>query len=358
MVGSEYRPDVAAAKAAGRAHDILHDHARFYRTSYTDFAIDRSAREAEHGNIAPKAEERYHYHYGLGRGENTLNAHLARVLMRAVVAEGRYRPEAFLEAFVAHMTTPGLNRDPYTEVYLRRWFEHYAEGLPLHLCAHRQRDSWSVGSHGGMHRALMVAMLARDAYQGLGLGIEHQVLTHRSENVASALGVLTPVLHDLLAGAEAAPTLRAAAGRIRAPAIPGEEMLARYREAQGPGNIPKREMWEIHTELSDAAFDVDALLAMPADAVIRRTISTACYAEHGLPLMLYLALAEGCDFEAALLANANAGGDNVNRGLVLGMAMGAASEIPGRLKDGLADRAALADEIGGFAEIAAGGRGF
>ncbi|MEL6236683.1 MAG: ADP-ribosylglycohydrolase family protein, partial [Pseudomonadota bacterium] len=83
-------------------------------------------------------------------------------------------------------------------------------------------------------------------------------------------------------------------------------------------------------------------------------IGTACYPEHGLPLMLYLAALAGGEAEASLLWNANAGGDNVNRAGVLGLLLGAAG-MPEALKTGLADHAELQGEIAAFAEIAAEG---
>ncbi|CAL1166908.1 unnamed protein product [Cladocopium goreaui] len=48
----------------------------------------------------------------------------------------------------------------------------------------------------------------------------------------------------------------------------------------------------------------------------------------------------GSDFETAVLANANCGGENVARGMVMGALIGAAngsSRIPQHLKDGLKD---------------------
>ena len=91
-------------------------------------------------------------------GEKTLEAQLVRVLLRSVIATGRYDPYKFLEGFVAHLTTPGTNRNPYTEIYIRSWFENYARGLPPSVCAAFQRDIWSIGSHGGVIRPLVVAM--------------------------------------------------------------------------------------------------------------------------------------------------------------------------------------------------------
>ena len=57
-----------------------------------------------------------------------------------------------------------------------------------------------------------------------------------------------------------------------------------------------------------------------------------------LPLLLYLARKHDFDLRAALLANANVGGDNVHRGMILGMLVGAAEDggLPPDLRNGLA----------------------
>ncbi len=85
--------------------------------------------------------------------------------------------------------------------------------------------------------------------------------------------------------------------------------------------------------------------------------ASACYPEHGLPLLLYLAQNHGVDVEATLLANANAGGDNVHRGMVLGLVVGAANdELPQHLKQGLIAFDELQGEIAAFADVAASGK--
>jgi len=63
MVGMTYRPDTDTATRLGRAYDILHEHVRYYQTSYSDLGIRSEDRESEHGNPVPRLDERYHYHH-------------------------------------------------------------------------------------------------------------------------------------------------------------------------------------------------------------------------------------------------------------------------------------------------------
>ncbi|MEO6824930.1 MAG: ADP-ribosylglycohydrolase family protein [Nitrosospira sp.] len=359
MVGMAYHPDVETANRLGRPYDILHAHARFYDTSYSNLAIQSYEREGEHGNRVPRLADRFHYHHGLVAGENTLGAHLVRVLMRSVIHLGRYDPKDFLEGFVNHLTVPGENRDPYTEIYVRRWFENYSQGLPLDACAELQRNVWSIGSHGGVIRPLVLAMLLESAYQGFGFATEHQCLTHRSENVASALGALVPLLNSLVSGGDPVEVISSYAGSLRVPRITGEELFAAYRNHGGPGNIPKDEMWQLHVRLNDALYEVIKLAQQHAEPeVVRRFFATACYPEHGLPLMLYLVMKHDLRVEECLLANANAGGDNVHRGMIMGLIAGASNdELPDHLVKGLVAHDELETEISAFVDIVLRGNG-
>jgi hypothetical protein len=76
----------------------------------------------------------------------------------------------------------------------------------------------------------------------------------------------------------------------------------------------------------------------------------ACYIDPNFQSLIHFA-AKYQDFRKCALANANAGGENVHRGLVLGAVLGAqagADAIPDDLKKGLKHSAAIAKEIQAF----------
>ncbi|WP_345980861.1 ADP-ribosylglycohydrolase family protein [Sulfurimonas sp. HSL3-2] len=351
MVANPYFPDIENAKRLGRPYDILHEHIRFYNTSYNHLHVSSLEHSGEHGNLMPKLDERYHYHHALKAGENTLGANLVRVLMRSVIKNGGYDEKSFLDDFIEYMSSPGRNRDPYLEIYIRDWFENYSKGLPPELCAQSQREKWSIGAHGGIIRPLVLSLLCKSSYEGLGVALTHQELTHRSQNVSSALGVLVPFLADLLHGDEPMRLLGVYAKQVPLIKIHGSELTKMYHDHQGPGNIPKELMWKIHTEFSDEY--LDKILSSATDEnMITKRFATACYPEHGVPLILYFLYKNRFDFNSSLFDNANAGGDNVHRGMILGLLSGASSkEISESLKRGLKEYTEIKDEIYAFTEF-------
>jgi ADP-ribosylglycohydrolase len=349
MLGMTYQPDVANAKSTGRAYDILHQHARFYRTSYSDFSFALNNRKGEHGNSTAAMDERMHYHHELEAGESTLGATLIRVLMRSVIERDGYSQDGFLEDFIRYMTHPRDSRDPYTEIYLRRWFEHYSQGIAPENCAEHQRRVWSIGSVGGLVRPLVLALLNPDnAYLATGMALAHQQLTHRSEMVGSGLSLLVPAFLRVVNGASPEALFRELAQQLPAPAVSGQALFQAYRDHDGPGNIPADETWRLHMRF----------LPESAEDKTREYFATACYIEQALPLMAALGREHKGDLIGTLRANAEAGGDSVHRGMVLGMLLAAGSnEVPEAWKTGLKDHDQLAEEIHQFAAIAASGDG-
>ncbi len=135
----------------------------------------------------------------------------------------------------------------------------------------------------------------------------------------------------------------------------GERLHQLYREYDGPNHIPDQKMWRLHTELGDKPFEVEAWIReLSPEDIIAKRLSSACYPEHGLPLSFYLLRLHEGRYRDAVLADVNAGGDNVHRAMITGLLAGAASEeLPGEWKRGLRDHQTLAEEIAAFARLAA-----
>ena len=263
-----------------------------------------------------------HYHRGMQPGDNTLNLLCVRVLIRAMNAAGRYDPADFLRDYVAFMTAPDSHNDTYAESYHRDFFANYARGLPPERCAGAEgHDTASIGGLVALPPVIF-ATVGKGDRAAVDTALLTQLrLTHRSpklERYALGLGeLLIRLLQDPAPPLE--PLACATAERLGFPAATVIERIQRNR-------------------LSDRD-------------VIGRWLSPACYIDQSLPAVLYLAARYPDDFEAALIANTNAGGDNCHRGAVLGAILGAAlgdGAIPERWIHGLRARAELEEEIETF----------
>lgn len=78
----------------------------------------------------------------------------------------------------------------------------------------------------------------------------------------------------------------------------------------------------------------------------------ACYIDSSYPALLFFAYKYADSPEAAILANANAGGENVARGSLLGALMGAKHGLPSfpAWAHGLKQKDAIMHEIDGFVQ--------
>jgi len=234
-----------------------------------------------------------HYHRGMQAGENTLNAHCTRVLLRALAANaGHYDPARFLQDYIAFMTAePPAHPDTYAESWHRGFFANLENGLPPERCGAVTHDTPSVG---GLVSTAALFLSARlrgvEAQQAQAQCRSHLLLTHPDAALARVCDAYTSLLEALLLRDDEAPAdilLSTTAQRSL-----GLDLPALLRKGRG---------------------DAD---------VVGRVFSSACYISDSWPALLYLAYKYRDDPRAGLLANANVGGDNAHRGAVLGVLFG------------------------------------
>lgn len=223
-----------------------------------------------------------HYHQNLCAGENTVNFKLARELYGQVVGNGCYSEDAWLELYITRMLTPGWHRDTYLEEYHRGFFANSAKGKAPRKCGIKDEHI------GGLAQvpALVAALpgLSRDEIRETVKN--HVTLTHRHSNVLRAADCLTRLLLDLQAGTPLRDAVMHSAGDW----FSTRKALA----------------WEIR----------------PDRTIIGQVLSPACYIDQSFPAALYLAWKYHDDFSAAIIANANVGGDSCHRGAVVGALVG------------------------------------
>ena len=245
----------------------------------------------------------YHYHCTLEAGENTLEAQLVRVLMKTM-KDGSFESDLFREAYVSFMTTPGSHNDSYASTCHRMFFANLEyKKLPLKDCP--DNDSHNVDAIDGLVlptvSALAEAYVFGDRSRAKKIASETCGATRKSTILQKAAEHWTDVLCDVFLDDKDAA------------------------EAAGFSGATSK-------------------LKKKRDPVV------ACYLASALPACLEMtAKYADADVFEALMANANAGGENVHRGALLGAVLGANagdSKLPPELKAGLDPR--LKHEIDTF----------
>ena len=277
------------------------------------------------GNVILKGKKQHwgqanrHYHQGMQAGDNTLNLLCARVLLRSFNVKGYYDSTYFLQEYIRFMTEPDRHNDTYAESYHRDFFANYAKGVSPENCAGAEgHDTASIGGLVSLPMVILASLRDGDLAATQSAALTQQRLTHRSsllERYTQELSkLLFHIFHDLNPDIEQLAC--AASSQL---GFPAAQVVQKVRLNKSP--------------------DLD---------VIGGLLSPACYIDQSFPSVLYLAVRYYDDFESALIANTNVGGDNCHRGAVLGAILGASlglNAIPKRWIDGLNARIELNSEI-------------
>jgi len=202
------------------------------------------------------------------------------------------------------MTTPGSHDDAYASSYHRIFFARHAQGVPLRKCP--SNDGHNVDAIDGLivPAVVLLGSISETEEEARAAAQESVRVTRFSPVVEEYVVDLSLLLRAVFAGKPLSDAAQEAATR---------------------------------------RFGRPLSLSEP-DPVV------ACYIEPNFQSLLLLA-AKYSGFRECVLANTNAGGENVHRGLVLGALLGAqvgASNIPEDLKDGLHDSETIRLEIDNF----------
>ena len=280
------------------------------------------------GNVILKGKKQYwgqanlHYHQGMQAGDNTLNLLCARVLLRSLNTVRQYDSTDFLQQYIRFMTEPNRHNDTYAESYHRDFFASYAKGVSAENCAGTEgHDTASMGGLVSLPMVIIATLRDGNLATTDATALTQQRLTHRSSllerHTLELSKLLFHIFHDI---------------------NPNIEQLA--CEASSSLGFPAAKV--VQNVRRNQSSDLD---------IIGGLLSPACYIDQSFPSVLYLAARYSNDFENALIANTNVGGDNCHRGAVLGAILGAAlgiEAIPKRWINGLTAYAELNDEIEQF----------
>jgi len=219
----------------------------------------------------------YHYHHGLEAGENTLDLMVMRALLRDISSNGGINLDSISQSYIDFMTTPGSHNDVYASTAHRMFFRNYVINKKNPVdCP--DNDRHNVDAIDGLINAVPIIL------KGL---IENQ--TEKQ------------VMKDAY------------------------DVMLRYRNAPN-----MRRYINEYVHLCFMAYNAGSFqeLAQQANVEVermkfRRDPMTACYIDSSFPALLHFVYKYGGQgISTGLLASANAGGENVARGISLGFVLG------------------------------------
>jgi len=254
-----------------------------------------------------------HYHRGLQAGENTLEAQLVRVLLRSSVDNKTYSPQVFLDNYINFMTTPGSHNDTYASTCHRMFFANHVQNIAPNKCA--DNDGHNVDAIDALTLTIPVIIHYRNESKELRNQMVKQTvnLTRKTNALDRYLEAYSDLLVSVLNGGDLRESVETTAQQLYGPSASMRDIVSRSR-----GSDPM----------------------------------VACYMNSSFPALLHFAYKYADSVEAAVLACANAGGENVARGSALGALLGAAHGYPNGFPDwareGLYDKSSILQEIDNF----------
>lgn len=287
-----------------------------------------------------------HYHATLQKGENTLEAQLARVLMKSIVANGgTFNADHFRNAYIEFMTTPGSHNDTYASTCHRMFFKNLKIlNLPPKDCP--DNDHHNVDTIDGLVLPTIAAMTASSKEEAGEIAASTAAVTRKSSQLEGASRAWGQLVYNSLheekdknMGAHLTECAKEV-GLQRAPSSRGADQMT---YVQSCCIVPLCCVLVLRT---------DANLAVNSP-ILYSYFCSACYLSSSFPPTLD-SLAKYIpkrDAWTGLIANANVGGENVHRGSILGAVLGARAgydRLPPRLASGLYEKDDLDKEIDEF----------
>ena len=265
-----------------------------------------------------------HYHQGMAAGENTLNAHCARLMMRVVAnSPESYDRQKFVNAYIEFMTAePAHHPDTYAESYHRGFFANFIQGRKPEKCAMKTHDTASIGGLITIAPLVFSERLRGTSEHAIQIACRgHLALTHPDESLMRVCDRYVTLL----------------CGLMEEPDQEGVKALLIQAGKGSPG------------------LDVAGLIKrnLPDNQVVGHLFSPACYISDSWPIVLYLAYKYLNDPWKALKVNTNLGGDNAHRGNVLGILLGLQSDtVTSNWFERLLNHNAIGQEIDALVNMA------
>jgi len=245
----------------------------------------------------------------LSAGENTLEALVSRVITRSVVENKGLNQPAVFKDYIALMTTKDAHNDTYAATAHRMFFANLDNGLPLEKCA--DNDGHNTDSTDGIIPGIAASLFAPDKTSGRKAAVQAVGMFRESTALPAYTKLYSDILHDLIGGATDS--------KEHSPAELLRSVIAQYGKSMRY-DVKKDVEADLYEERRQAELGRKGY---------RKDPMSACYLNSNFPAMLYFAYKYADSPAEAMLANANAGGENVARGSLLGAVIGAAYGMDG-----------------------------
>jgi ADP-ribosylglycohydrolase len=292
------------------------------------------------------------YHAGLKAGQLSQAGFILKLLVRSLVACGRYDEADFCRRMDEELLplldgTPMSGPGGYTSQSIRElWRQRVQQKLP-----------WGqTGGHAdtteAIERSLALAVrYAQDPAQLARAVAGNAILTQTDATVVSMTVAYGAVLGMLVQGHPLDRHISAKLmERVKTGALPFHTVTSDHLLPPRPG-VPEPPRAGLFAS-PDALLTPSYMAAAAADPEIRIepawkasiVYGMPCAIYHQLPAAYYLAARFHDDFESALLHAVNGGGQNQARAILVGALVGAQvglQRIPQRFLDGLEDAASL-----------------
>ncbi len=323
------------------------------RTSYTR----KNARQPVVGRVILKGKERYwkepdwFYHRGMAAGENTLEGTLTRLISRSLTEKKTFDKQSIFEGYVELMTTKDAHNDTYAATAHRMFFNNLDRGKPFGKCA--DNDGHNTDAADGLVNCVpCILSVGADRAAARKASTEMVSMFRRSRTLPSYAVMYSDLLYDIVYGPASSRESKTDSEASTQPTCAEKKPAERLRDAVV--RCATRMGYDVKMDVEkDVAYEAKKGRGV-ADPM------TACYVNSNFPAMLYFAYKYAEDPQEALLANANAGGECVARGALLGAVVGAAHGMEGWKRKkrskldiigGLTESEKIAREIDAFVDV-------
>ncbi|MES1999968.1 MAG: ADP-ribosylglycohydrolase family protein [Pseudomonadota bacterium] len=323
-------------------------------------ALRRDYGAAITGYTTPRPER---YHGGMQAGQLSQSGLILVMLLRSVLAQNGYSEADFTQRLDADLFpqldgTPMAGPGGYTNQSMREaWRRRVQQQLPW------TETGGAADTTESAERAIVLAALyARQPQQLAEHVISNCRLTQNDPAIVAMSTAYNCVLAQLVAGERLTPAISDILMHlVHSGALPFHAVTQRNFSAPDRGTSDTLRVGNFSSPDALLTPHYAALAALDPGIQIEPAWKVAlvyglpCAIYHQLPAAYYLASRFADDFESAVLATINGGGQNMSRAMLTGALVGAQvglSGIPQRFIDGLekgADLIILAQALGAAA---------